>query len=159
MFLFSRLSASIKSVKGDKVLLWGGVVKPSIQTECCLLNLCQRYYILRLLHEGDLLRCFRNSVSVTYVSTLPSASSSAPCISSFVQSLSTFETNVREYGTSCNILNIGIRFWHKKVPAESAGLSAGTYLVVTGLGSLSLIGGAYRIGAYCGSRYFSSLSS
>ena len=52
---------------------------------------------LRLLHEGDLLRCFRNSVSVTYVSTLPSTSSSAPCISSFVQSLSTFETNVREW--------------------------------------------------------------
>ena len=51
----------------------------------------------RLLHEGDLLRCFRNSVSVTYVSTLPSTSSSAPCISSFVQSLSTFETNVREW--------------------------------------------------------------
>ena len=52
---------------------------------------------MRLLHEGDLLRCFRNSVSVTYVSTLPSTSSSAPCISSFVQSLSTFETNVREW--------------------------------------------------------------
>ena len=51
----------------------------------------------RLLHEGDLLRCFRDSVSVTYVSTLPSTSSSAPCISSFVQSLSTFETNVREW--------------------------------------------------------------
>ncbi len=33
----------------------------------------------------DTLRCFRNSVSVTYVSTLPSTSSSAPCISSFVQ--------------------------------------------------------------------------
>ena len=32
----------------------------------------------RLLHEDDLLRCFRNSVSVTYVSTLPSPSSSAP---------------------------------------------------------------------------------
>ena len=27
----------------------------------------------RLLHEGDLLRCFRNSALVTYVSTLPSA--------------------------------------------------------------------------------------
>ena len=40
---------------------------------------------LRLLHEGDLLRCFRNSASVTYVSTLPSPSSSAPCILSFVQ--------------------------------------------------------------------------
>ena len=52
---------------------------------------------MRLLHEDDLLRCFRNSVSVTYVSTLPSTSSSAPCISSFVQSLSTFETNVREW--------------------------------------------------------------
>ena len=52
---------------------------------------------MRLLHEGDLLRCFRNSVLVTYVSTLPSTSSSAPCISSFVQSLSTFETNVREW--------------------------------------------------------------
>ena len=51
----------------------------------------------RLLHEGDLLRCFRNSVSVPYVSTLPSTSSSAPCISSFVQSLCTFETNVREW--------------------------------------------------------------
>ena len=50
-------------------------------------------------------------------------------------------------------------FVTKKAPAESAGLSAGTYLVVTGLGSPSLIGGAYRIGAYCGSRYFSSLSS
>ena len=37
------------------------------------------------LHEGVLLRCFRNSASVTYVSTLPSPSSSAPCILSFVQ--------------------------------------------------------------------------
>ena len=52
---------------------------------------------LRLLHEGDLLRCFRNSASVTYMSTLPSASSSAPCISSFVQSLSTFASNMREW--------------------------------------------------------------
>ena len=52
---------------------------------------------MRLLHEGGLLRCFRNSVLVTYVSTLPSTSSSAPCISSFVQSLSTFETNVRDW--------------------------------------------------------------
>ena len=33
MFLFCLLSAPIKSIKGDKVLLWGGVVKPSIQTE------------------------------------------------------------------------------------------------------------------------------
>ena len=41
----------------------------------------------RLLHEGDLLRCFRNSASATYASALPSASSLAPCISSFVQSL------------------------------------------------------------------------
>ena len=38
-----------------------------------------------------------NSVSVTYVSTLPSSSSSAPCISSFAQGLSTFEPNVREW--------------------------------------------------------------
>ena len=51
----------------------------------------------RLLHEGDLLRCFRNSVSVTYVSTPPLTSSSAPCNSSFAQSLSTLETNVREW--------------------------------------------------------------
>ena len=62
---------------------------------------------LRLLHEGDLLRCFRNSGSVTYVSTLPSpwwglgalrhlALILRPCISSFVPSLSTFESNVRE---------------------------------------------------------------
>ena len=57
---------------------------------------------MRQLHEGDLLRLgFRKDAkahkvalgiraSVTYVSTLPSPSSSAPCISSFVQSLSTF---------------------------------------------------------------------
>ena len=50
-----------------------------------------------LLHEGDLRRCFQNSASVTYVSTLPSTSSSAPCILSFVQSLGTFEANVREW--------------------------------------------------------------
>ena len=31
---------------------------------------------MRLLHESDLLRCFRNSSSVTYISTLPSLSSS-----------------------------------------------------------------------------------
>ena len=53
--------------------------------------------ILRLLHEGDLLRCFRDSGSVTYVSTLPAPSPSAPCISSFVQSLCTFKSNVREW--------------------------------------------------------------
>ena len=58
---------------------------------------------LRLLHEGDQLRCFWISVSVTYVSTLPSPSSSAPCISSFVQSLDTFD-QMCENGTSCNIL-------------------------------------------------------
>ncbi len=52
---------------------------------------------LRLLHEGDLLRCFRDSGSVTYASTLPAPSPSAPCISSFVQSLSTFDSNVREW--------------------------------------------------------------
>ena len=57
----------------------------------------KRFYYLRLLHEGDLLRCFRNSTSVTYESTLPSASFSAPYISSFVQSLSTFDSNVREW--------------------------------------------------------------
>ena len=28
-------------------------------------------YFLRLLHEGDLRRCYRNTDSVTYVSTLP----------------------------------------------------------------------------------------
>ena len=47
-------------------------------------------YIMRQLHKSDLLRCFRNSGSVTYVSTLSSPSSSAPCISSFVQSLCRF---------------------------------------------------------------------
>ena len=52
---------------------------------------------MRLLHEGDLLRCFRDSGSVTYASTLPVPSPSAPCISSFVQSLSTFDSNVREW--------------------------------------------------------------
>ena len=46
---------------------------------------------LRLLHEGDLWRCYRNSCLVTYTSTLPSPSSSAPNISSYVQSPSTFE--------------------------------------------------------------------
>ena len=70
----------------------------------------------------DTTRCFRDSGSVTYVSTLPAPSPSAPCISSFVQSLSTFDSNVREwhfvqhspnayllvrqgYGISWNILN------------------------------------------------------
>ena len=64
---------------------------------------------LRLLNEGDLLRCFRDSGSVTYASTLPAPlvgprcpactlpSPSASCISSFVQSLSTFDSNVREW--------------------------------------------------------------
>ena len=50
-----------------------------------------------MLQNGDLLRCFRNSGSVTYVSTLPSPSPSAPGISSCVQSPSTFKANVREW--------------------------------------------------------------
>mgnify|MGYP006956244283 CR=1 FL=1 len=57
---------------------------------------CGRTY-MRLLHESDLLRRFRDSGSVTYASTLPAPSPSAPCISSFVQSLSTFNSNVREW--------------------------------------------------------------
>ena len=57
----------------------------------------QSLYCWRLLHEGDLRRCYRNSGSVTYVSTLPSPSSSAPCISSFVQCPGTLEANVREW--------------------------------------------------------------
>ena len=65
----------------------------------------KRNYLMRLLHEGDLRRCFRDSGSVTYVSTLPAPSPSAPCISSFGQSLSAFDSNVREC-TSCNILLI-----------------------------------------------------
>ena len=63
---------------------------------------------MRLLHEGDLRRCFRDSGSVTYVSTLPVpqlglgalrhlALTLRSCISSFVQSLSTFDSNVREW--------------------------------------------------------------
>ena len=39
---------------------------------------------LILLHEGDLLRCFRNSTSVTYVSTLPSVSSFLVCLVPYV---------------------------------------------------------------------------
>ena len=63
---------------------------------------------MRLLHEGDLRRCFRDSGSVTYMSTLPApqlglgglrhlALILRPCISSFVQSLSAFDSNVREW--------------------------------------------------------------
>ena len=37
-----------------------------------------------MLQNGDLLRCFRNSGLVTYTSTLPSPSFSAPCISSIL---------------------------------------------------------------------------
>ena len=44
--------------------------------QMCIRDRCT--HTLCLLHEGDLLRCFRNSVSVTYVRTLLSASSSAP---------------------------------------------------------------------------------
>ena len=78
-------------------------------------------YFLRLLHEGDLLRCFRNSVSVTYVSTLPSPSSSAPCISSFVQSLGTFD-QMCENGTSCNILFLYQPYIPYACGMDSAGL-------------------------------------
>ncbi|MFC4665135.1 hypothetical protein ACFO3G_00595 [Falsiporphyromonas endometrii] len=41
----------------------------------------------RLLHNGELQRCFRYSLSVTYKSAIPSNSTSAPCISSILQSL------------------------------------------------------------------------
>ena len=64
---------------------------------------------LRQLHEGDLLRCYRNSGSVTYVSTLPAPSPSAPGISSCVQSPSTFEPNVREWHFSCIIRTLGTK--------------------------------------------------
>ena len=64
---------------------------------------------LRLLHEGDLLRCYRNSASVTYVSTLPAPSPSASGISSCVQSPSTFEPNVREWHFSCIIRTLATR--------------------------------------------------
>ena len=86
--------------------------------------------LMRLLHEGDLLRCFRNSVSVTYVSTLPSTSSLAPCISSFVQSLSTFETNVREWHFVRHSPNIGIRISPDLVTGSTQtcnGISTDTY--------------------------------
>ena len=53
--------------------------------------------LFETLHESDLLRCFRDSGSVTYVSTLQAPSPLAPGIPSFVQSLSTFEANVREW--------------------------------------------------------------
>ena len=73
---------------------------------------CDSKPLWRLLHEGDLLRCFRNSVSVTYVSTLPSTLSSAPCISYFVQSLCTYEANVREwhFGDCCIIPHLRRHF-------------------------------------------------
>ena len=56
----------------------------------------------------DTTRCFRDSGSVTYVSTLPAprwglgalrhlALTLRPCISFFVQSLSAFDSNVREW--------------------------------------------------------------
>lgn len=60
---------------------------------------------LRLLHKGDLLRCYRDSGLVTYVSTLPAHSPSAPCISSFLQHLQICK-QVCENGTSCKILHL-----------------------------------------------------
>ena len=91
----------------------------------------------RLLHEGDLLRCFRNSASVTYVSTLLLSSSSAPCISSFVQSLSTFETNVREWHfVQHSLLGVG----------DDAALSDDGDLDLTGVGELVLHSLSDRIG-------------
>ena len=72
----------------------------------------------RLLHEGDLRRCYRNSGSVTYVSTLPSPSSSAPfwvpwqpsgCLASHPScKVSAHLKQMCENGTSCNILIIYI---------------------------------------------------
>ena len=62
---------------------------------------------LRLLHEGDLLRCFRNSASVTYVSTLPSASSSGLASHPSFK-VSAHLRQICENGTSCNILNLAM---------------------------------------------------
>ena len=39
---------------------------------------------MRLLHEGDLRRCFRDSGSVTYVSTLPAPSPFCVCLVPYV---------------------------------------------------------------------------
>ena len=45
---------------------------------------CAHQSYRRLLHEDDLRRCFRNSASVTYVSTLPSTSSFCVCLVPYV---------------------------------------------------------------------------
>ena len=45
------------------------------------------FILLRLLHKGESLCCFRDSALVTYGGMLPSYPPSAPCASSFLQSL------------------------------------------------------------------------
>ncbi len=52
---------------------------------------------MRLLHGGELLRYFRHSASVTYVSTLPSASVSVPCISPPCNVSADLQANRREW--------------------------------------------------------------
>ena len=65
---------------------------------------------MRLLHEGDLRRCFRDSGSVTYVSTLPAPSPFCVCLVPYVH-LAVSDLHLILRSKSQHIL-VNVREWH-----------------------------------------------